>query len=103
MPRRPAKDKDKEPTFEEALAELERLVEAMEEEELPLEKLVEHYEQGSRLLARCEAVLKSARERFELITLEGAGEADDNSGPNEPPAAPDAPTGGDDDDEIRLF
>ncbi len=58
-----------EPSFEQALAELEELVAAMEEDQLPLEELVEHYEKGSKLLARCEAVLDSARKRLELITL----------------------------------
>lgn len=102
MPKRPTKDQP--PSFEQALAELEQLVEAMEEDQLPLEALVDHYEKGSRLLARCEAILKSARERLELITLEGAAgevdqpaEADANDEPDD-----DAPAKGDD-DEIRLF
>jgi exodeoxyribonuclease VII small subunit len=94
--------KDKEPGFEEALAELEQLVEAMEQDQLPLETLVEHYEKGSRLLARCEAVLKSARERLELITLEGADGGDDADGDDQPDARNDAPAQGED-DEIRLF
>jgi exodeoxyribonuclease VII small subunit len=98
MPKRAAKEK--EPSFEQALAELEKLVAAMEEDQLPLEKLVESYEQGSKLLARCEAVLESARERLEMITLEGQpGEPEP-----EPAAEDDAGEGPDqEDDEIRLF
>ena len=100
MPRRPSKDK--EPSFEQALAELEKLVAAMEEDQLPLEKLVESYEQGSKLLARCESVLESARKRLELITLEG------ESGGSNPEPAPRAdddpdPAPDQDDEEIRLF
>ncbi len=60
---------DSELTFEDALAGLESIVEAMEHEQLPLEKLVAAYEKGSLLLDRCESVLQSARNRIELITL----------------------------------
>lgn len=98
MPKRTTKDKQ--PSFEQALAELEKLVAAMEEDQLPLEKLVESYEQGSKLLARCESVLESARKRLELITLEGG------TGEAEPEAAEDdeaVPSADQEDDEIRLF
>ena len=100
MPKRATKDKQ--PSFEQALAELEKLVAAMEEDQLPLEKLVENYEQGSKLLARCESVLESARKRLELITLDGGSGSDEA----EPDAAEDddADTSADqEDDEIRLF
>ncbi len=95
------------PTFEEALAGLEAIVEAMEHEQLPLEDLVAYYEKGSTLLDRCEAILQSARGRIELITLRNhnesprdaaAGEAAALSPPSGPPDASD-----DDDDDIRLF
>lgn len=89
--------------FEEALAGLESIVEAMENEQLPLEHLVSQYEQGSKLLERCEAILQSARDRIELITLRAAAEdaqpADDKA--SKPSATPDEPD--DDDDDIRLF
>jgi exodeoxyribonuclease VII small subunit len=89
------------PTFEEALAGLESIVEAMENEQLPLEDLVSQYEKGSKLLERCEAVLQSARERIELITLRAAaGDADTDDESSKPSAAADEP---DDDDDIRLF
>ncbi len=101
MSKRAAKDKP--PTFEEALAELEQLVEAMEQDQLPLETLVEHYAKGSRLLARCEAVLKSARERLELITLEDDAPDDQQPGIDAPPDAPEVKPPAGDDDEIRLF
>ncbi|MFZ9936280.1 MAG: exodeoxyribonuclease VII small subunit [Luteolibacter sp.] len=88
------------PTFEEALAGLESIVEAMENEQLPLEDLVCQYEKGSKLLERCEAVLQSARDRIELITLRAAtddAETDEES--SKPSATPEEP----DDDDIRLF
>jgi len=105
MPRRKSTttaDEAGAPTFEEALAGLESIVEAMENEQLPLEDLVAQYEKGSKLLERCETVLESARERIELITLrarqENADQADDAS-----QAAPPADEPDDDDDDIRLF
>ncbi|MDP3850056.1 MAG: exodeoxyribonuclease VII small subunit [Luteolibacter sp.] len=91
------------PSFEEALAGLEAIIEAMEHEQLPLEDLVAYYENGSTLLDRCEAILQSARGRIELITLrnktEIQGEAADFSPPSGQPDASDD----DDDDDIRLF
>ena len=95
------------PSFEEALAGLETIVEAMEHEQLPLEELVAYYEKGSVLLDRCEALLQSARQRIELITLRNQSEIepDSASGSNENPAIS-QPSGvpvvpGDDDDVIR--
>lgn len=96
------------PSFEEALAGLESIVDAMEHEQLPLEDLVAHYEQGSALLNRCEAILQSARERIELITLRNQNEivpdapvsGDDVT---ETPMLPDSDDDSDDDNDIRLF
>ena len=111
MTRRKSSDTDaaSEPTFEAALAGLEAIVEAMEHEHLPLEDLVVQYEKGSTLLARCEAILQSARSRIELITLRNqneialdmtanGAEAAELPTPNGLTAAPD-----DDDNDIRLF
>jgi exodeoxyribonuclease VII small subunit len=97
------------PSFEESLAGLEALVEAMEHEQLPLEQLVSHYEKGSALLGRCEGILKSARERIELITLRNQNEiALESATATTQGVAPDTdttddPDDPDDDDDIRLF
>jgi exodeoxyribonuclease VII small subunit len=105
MPRRKpasAADNDGAPTFEEALAGLEAIVEAMENEQLPLEELVDQYEKGSKLLERCESVLDAARERIELITLRAQADDAGPSGDDHPAATPaDEPP--DNDDDIRLF
>ena len=98
------------PDFEQALAGLETIIEAMEHEHLALEDLVSHYEKGSALLARCESILHSARGRIELITLRNQNEIALEAGPKSaeggelpeptaPPVEPDA----DDDNDIRLF
>ena len=98
-------DDPTQPTFEEALAGLEAIVEAMEHEHLPLEDLVGHYEKGSAYLTRCEAILQAARGRIELITLRNRNEialdADANSSDGDELSPPDEPD--DDDNDIRLF
>lgn len=93
------------PSFEQALEGLETIVEAMENDQLPLEELVACYEKGSALLDRCEQILQSARGRIELITLRNQnGTANDagSSAPDDlsqPSGTPDET----DDDDIRLF
>lgn len=57
-------------SFEDAMEELESIVEAMEGEQLPLDELVTRYEEGSALLKHCTSALASAKKRIELITLE---------------------------------
>lgn len=94
-------------TFEEALAGLESIVEAMEHEQLPLEELVACYEKGSTLLKRCESLLQSARDRIELITLgnhhetEPANRTGETPDPSLTPGPPDDSDS--DDNDIRLF
>ena len=95
------------PNFEQALEELEGLVEAMESEELPLEQLVANYEKGSKLLAHCQTVLESARERIELITLDNPQDsgleqaAASSDGESAQTAKPSEPSN--EDDDIRLL
>jgi exodeoxyribonuclease VII small subunit len=90
------------PTFEAALAELEEIVAAMEEEQLPLEELVARYEKGSKLLVRCETVLASARKRLQTISARAEADAG-QGGQSADDELPGAPAEHDDDDDIRLF
>jgi len=108
----PAAAEAGETSFEAALAELEGIVAAMEEEQLPLEELVARYEKGSKLLARCETVLASARKRLQTISAQAAadaaaaaGENEDSPDEDDEPAGhqPGTPDDNDDDDDIRLF
>ncbi len=86
-----------EATFEEALAELESIVHAMEEEQLPLEDLVSRYEKGMKLLGRCQTVLNSARERLQTISATASNTLTPDE--SETTDTPDD----DSDDDIRLF
>ena len=107
MPRKKtASPAPEETSFEESIAELEAIVAAMEEESLPLEELVAKYEQGTRLLGRCEEVLNSARKRLKTIasrSREADSETPDDTGnPLTDDASADTDLS-DDDDDIRLF
>ena len=92
------------PSFEDALAGLEGIVEALENGQLPLEDLVAHYERGSTLLKHCEGILRSAKTRIELITLRNQAPLGETAAPaDDAPAGPESVEESDDDDDIRLF
>jgi len=57
-------------TLEEAMARLEKLVDAMESGDLPLDRLVAQYEEGMRLIQACEGKLGAAELRIEELSGE---------------------------------
>jgi exodeoxyribonuclease VII small subunit len=57
-----------EPTFEEALAELERIVHQLEDGQTDLEASLASYERGVALLKRCHGQLQQAEQRILLLT-----------------------------------
>jgi exodeoxyribonuclease VII small subunit len=54
--------------FEEALSELEKIAEKLEKGELSLEEAIKSYEKGMELKKICEARLKEAEGKIELIS-----------------------------------
>ena len=60
-------------SFEAAVEKLEAIVEEMESDELPLDKLLVRYEEGAKLVKACEEKLQSAETRITQLeeTLEG--------------------------------
>ena len=62
-------------TFEQALAELERIVQELERGQLDLDAAIRAYERGSQLKAHCTAKLREAQLRVERISLAGDGKA----------------------------
>ncbi|HEV2362769.1 MAG TPA: exodeoxyribonuclease VII small subunit [Caulobacteraceae bacterium] len=62
-------------SFEEALAELERIVGELETGKAELERSIEIYERGAALKAHCEAKLKAAQLRVEKVVLSPSGPA----------------------------
>jgi exodeoxyribonuclease VII small subunit len=60
-------------SFEQALGELEGIVEAMEEGEVPLDESLKQYERGVQLLKRCRAILGEAEKKIELLSEDEQG------------------------------
>ena len=56
--------KNEDISFEDAAEKLESIVEAMESDDLPLEKLLVQYEQGAKLVKICEGKLDMAEKRI---------------------------------------
>ncbi len=61
-------------SFEQAMDELERVVEQLEHGEVALEESIRLYERGAELKAHCEAKLKAAEEKVEQLTLDPSGQ-----------------------------
>ena len=53
--------------FDQALKRLEKLIEEMEEEEVPLEKSLQKYEEGIKLARICLEKLDRAEKRIEIL------------------------------------
>ena len=54
-------------TFESALSELEKIVEAMEAGQLPLDEAIAAYKRGAELLQFCQGALKLASQQVKLL------------------------------------
>jgi exodeoxyribonuclease VII small subunit len=64
------------PTFEQALAELERIVHDLEEGRLGLAPSLARYEEGVKLLRQCYQLLEGAERKIEVLAqVTPAGEA----------------------------
>lgn len=63
----------KPPNFEESLAELEQLVERMEQGSLPLEEALKLFERGIQLTRASQAALQAAEQKVRVL-LEKNGE-----------------------------
>ncbi|MFA7240631.1 MAG: exodeoxyribonuclease VII small subunit [Sulfuricellaceae bacterium] len=72
----------KNPTFESALAELEQIVAAMENGQLPLEQLLSSNKRGVELLQFCQNALQDAQQQVRVLeagTLRNFPTNDDNN------------------------
>lgn len=54
-------------SYEQALAELDRLVQQMESGQLPLDALLDAYRRGATLLAHCRARLEAVQAQVKLL------------------------------------
>jgi exodeoxyribonuclease VII small subunit len=63
----------KEKTFEEALHELEEIVNRLEQGDLPLEEALGLFEEGVRLSRSCHTKLDEAQKRVEIVLKDESG------------------------------
>ena len=71
-------DQTKDPAtlkFEDALAELEAIVDKLERGDVGLDESIKVYERGEALRARCDELLKAAEAKIEKIKLSRDGQA----------------------------
>ena len=60
--------------LEKSLAELEELVEELESGDLPLDKAMKKFEAGIKLTRGCQAALKEAEQKVEILLKSADGE-----------------------------
>ncbi len=63
-------------SFEDALAELQRIVGQLEKGEGKLDQAIEGYKRGAALKQHCEAKLREAKQQIDKIALGSAGEVE---------------------------
>ena len=83
MPK-PTTDTNKQPTFEQAIEQLEDIVEQIESGEVGLEQAIERYEQGQKLIHRCRGILDKAERRIAELTEDADGNLQASSAEDEP-------------------
>ena len=69
----PEAEKSAPPDFETAMRDLEKLVERLEQGDLPLEESLAAFERGVMLTRACQTALKEAEQKVEIL-LRRAGE-----------------------------
>ncbi len=62
------KKTDEAPGFDEALAEVERIIARIESGEIGLEKSIAEYERGAEMIRRCRESLQRAEQRVKDLT-----------------------------------
>ena len=67
MPRNNKATKKQELRFEEAMENLESIIDRMETERIPLDDLLKEYEEGTKLLKLCRDRIENARARIDQI------------------------------------
>ena len=57
--------------FEKSLERLETIVDEMESGELPLEQMIKHFEEGSKLVTLCSRKLTEVEQKIEKLVKKG--------------------------------
>ncbi len=81
-----SKSKDKPLKYEEALAQLEDLIERIESGQVGLEDSLQAYEQGMKLITHCRSILSAAEQKITELSAQENGklvaEPTDNKEPD---------------------
>jgi len=87
-----APKKDKLPDFEKSLSELEALVVKLEQGDVPLEDALKTFERGVALTRQCQAALRSAQQKVEMLltrngeeSIESFSDGEDEAGESDEP------------------
>jgi exodeoxyribonuclease VII small subunit len=75
--RRSPKNADEQISFEQAVEQLEEIIDQVESGEIGLEECLERYEKGTVLIKRCQAVLDQAQKRIAELKPAAAGDGID--------------------------
>jgi exodeoxyribonuclease VII small subunit len=70
----PTKTEKNPPTLETAMQRVSEIVASMESGDMPLEKLIESYEEGIGLVKDCQEKLDAAEKRIQIIARNARGE-----------------------------
>lgn len=62
------------PVFEKAIQQLEKIVEELESAEIPLEKAIQRFEEGTRLARACTRQLDDIEKRITVLMQTDQGE-----------------------------
>jgi exodeoxyribonuclease VII small subunit len=73
-PTMPTKTEKNSPTLETAMQRVSEIVASMESGDMPLEKLIESYEEGIGLVKSCQEKLDAAEKRIQIIARNARGE-----------------------------
>jgi len=69
--------------FEKSLERLDTLVEEMESGDLSLEQMIEHFEEGSKLVTLCSGKLNEVEQKIEKLVKKGGALAEEPFEPQE--------------------
>jgi exodeoxyribonuclease VII small subunit len=69
------KSKSKLPDFEQSLSELEELVAKLEQGDVPLEEALKTFERGVALTRQCQAALRTAQQKVEVLLARNGEES----------------------------
>ena len=62
------------PPFEQSLEQVEEIVRGIESGDVTLEKSIEQYERGMRLIRHCRSILERAEMKIKTLTVDNQGQ-----------------------------